>query len=216
MLVVLCNAATTFDRMIDTVLDDLKWKTGVCYLDDVIFLFTFMEDLQRSDDVLTCLSEASLQIDTRKEMPFRQTSIKVLGHDVRKEGIRADLDKINGVLYYSRPPIRKELHSFVGFACYFQGFIRNFATIASQNNELLTSGTPFLWTDNCEISFKAPKEALTSGFVLCHFDESTVMILNTDDSGHDLLSFSNVPMPPQNMLSPKRAALCPLPKRTLP
>lgn len=51
---------------------------------------------------------------------------------------------------------------------------------------MLTYGTQFLWTENCETSFKAPKEAFTSGFVLCHFDESTVMILNTDDSGHGL------------------------------
>lgn len=186
MLVVLCNAPTTFDSMIDTVLDDLKWKIGIGYLDDVvILLFTFIEHLQRLDEVLSCLSQTILQL-IRKKCHFASTSIKVLGHDVKNEGIRPYLDNINAVLYYSRPLSRKQLHSFLGFTCYFQGFIRNFATIASQNNELLTSVAQFLWTENCETSLKAPKKSLTSGFVLCHFNESTVMILNTDDSGHDL------------------------------
>lgn len=72
MLVVLCNAPTTFDSMIDTVLDDLKWKTSIGYLDEVvIFLFTFIEHLQRLDEVLSCLSQTSLQL-IRKKMPFRQ------------------------------------------------------------------------------------------------------------------------------------------------
>lgn len=78
MLVVFCNAPTTFHRMIDTVLDDLKWKTGIGYLDDVvIFLFTFIEHLQRLDEVLTCLSQASLQL-IRKKCHFASSSIKVL------------------------------------------------------------------------------------------------------------------------------------------
>lgn len=50
----LCNAPATFERMIDNVLRGLKWKTCLCYLDDiVIFSSTFKEHLQRLAQVLT-------------------------------------------------------------------------------------------------------------------------------------------------------------------
>lgn len=182
----LCNAPATFERMIDTVLRGLKWKTCLCYLDDiVIFSTTFTEHLQRLDEVLTCLAHAGLQLNTKK-CHFASTSIKVLGHVVSKEGIRPDPEKINAVLNFSRPRSQKELRSFLGLASYFRRFIRNFAAIASPLNKLLTSGTPFIWTEDCETAFKTLKQALTSGPVLCHFDESAPTILHTDASGHGL------------------------------
>lgn len=62
----LCNAPATFERMIDNVLRGLKWKTCLCYLDDiVIFSSTFKEHLQRLDQVLTCLSNAGLQLNAK-------------------------------------------------------------------------------------------------------------------------------------------------------
>lgn len=182
----LCNDPATFERMIDTVLHGLKWKICLCYLDDiVIFSSTFDEHLQRVEEVLTCLRNAGLQLNTKK-CRFASTSIKVFGHVVSKDGIRPDPDKINAVLNFSRPLRQKELRSFLGLASYFRRFIRNFATIASPLNKLLTSGIPFLWSEDCETAFKTLKQALTSGPVLGHFDESAPTVLHTDASGHGL------------------------------
>lgn len=94
----LCNAPATFERMIDTVLRGLKWKTCLCYLDDiVIFSSTFAQHLQRLDEVLTCIASAGLQLNTKK-CHFASKMIKVLGHIVSKDGIRPDPDKISVVL----------------------------------------------------------------------------------------------------------------------
>lgn len=62
----LCNAPATFERMIDNVLRGLKWKTCLCYLDDiVIFSSNFSQHLHRLDEVLKCLANAGLQINTK-------------------------------------------------------------------------------------------------------------------------------------------------------
>lgn len=62
----LCHAPATFERMIDTVLRGLKRKTCLCFLDDmVVFSTTFDQRLQRLDVVLTCRSNAGLQLNRK-------------------------------------------------------------------------------------------------------------------------------------------------------
>lgn len=182
----LCNAPATFERMIDTVLRGLKWKTCLCYLDDiVIFSTTFDQHLQRLDEVLSCLSNAGLQINTKK-CTFASRSIKVLGHVVSKKGIQPDPEKISAVLNFPRPQQQKDLRSFLGLGSYFRRFIRNFATVASPLHHLLRPGIPFVWTEDCERAFQALKDALTSSPVLCHFNDSAPTILHTDASGQGI------------------------------
>lgn len=182
----LCNAPATFERMMDTVLRGLKWKSCLCYLDDiVIFSSTFELHLQRLDEVLTCLSAAGLQLNTKK-CHFASKTIKVLGHLVSKDGIRPDPEKITAVLRFPRPQRSKELRSFLGLASYFRRFIRDFATIAAPLHRLLPSGTPYVWSDECQAAFDTLKRALTSEPVLCHFDDSAPTLLHTDASGHGI------------------------------
>lgn len=179
----LCNAPATFERMMDTVLRGLKWKTCLCYLDDVvIFSTTFSQHLERLDEVLTCLSNAGLQLNTKK-CRFASKSIKVLGHVVSKDGIRPDPDKTAAVVNFPRPLTQKDLRSFLGLASYFRRFIRNFATIASPLHQLLRTNVPFSWTADCQQAFDALKDALTSDPVLRHFDETAPTVLHTDASG---------------------------------
>lgn len=179
----LCNAPATFERLMDTVLRGLKWRTCLCYLDDVvIFSSTFPQHLERLNEVLTCLANAGLQLNTKK-CRFASKTIKVLGHVVSKEGIQPDPDKITAVLNFPRPLQQKALRSFLGLASYFRRFIPGFATLASPLNRLLQSDVPFTWSDDCEKAFHALKGALTCRPVLCHFDETRPALLHTDASG---------------------------------
>lgn len=84
----LCNARAPFERMIDTVLRGLKWKTCLCYLDNiVIFLFRLSQHLEHLGDVLTCLCKASLQLNAKSR--FASGNLKALGHVVSKHGTKS-------------------------------------------------------------------------------------------------------------------------------
>lgn len=60
---VLCNVPASFERMVDNVLRGLKWKTCLCYLNDIVISSYFSQ--QRLDEVLECLANAGLQINTK-------------------------------------------------------------------------------------------------------------------------------------------------------
>lgn len=86
----LCNAPATFERMMDNVLRGLKWKTCLCYLDDiVVFSPDFNTHLERLEQVLTCLTSAGLQLNVKK-CRFAARKLTILGHVVSKDGILPD------------------------------------------------------------------------------------------------------------------------------
>ena len=113
----LCNAPATFERMMDTVLRNLKWHTCLCYLDDVVvFAPDFSTHLQRLRHVLTRLSNAGLQLNLKK-CRFAARQLTILGYVVSKDGILPDPAKLRAVAEFPKPTSVKELRNFVGL-CY--------------------------------------------------------------------------------------------------
>ena len=82
----LCNAPSTLERLMESVLQGLQWKTCLVYLDDVvIFARTEAEMLKRMDEVFTALSTARLKLKPRKCILFaRQTDY--LGQVISESG----------------------------------------------------------------------------------------------------------------------------------
>lgn len=182
----LSNAPATFERMIDAVLRGMKWKTCLCYLDDIIvFSATFHDHLLRLSQVLSCLTNAGLQLNTKK-CNFGAKKVKVLGHIVSEAGVSPDPEKIRAVTHFPCPTNVRELRSFLGLASYFRRFVRAFATIAAPLHRLLQTDVPFVWTEPCSTAFTSLQAILTSPPVLCFFDPTAATALHTDASGHGL------------------------------
>ncbi len=63
----LCNAPSTFQRLMELVLAGLSWESCLAYMDDiVIFGRTFDEHVERLREVLSRLREANLKVNARK------------------------------------------------------------------------------------------------------------------------------------------------------
>lgn len=97
----LCNAPSTFQRLMQHVVGDLRYC--LCYLDDIIvFSSTPQEHLAHLEQVFTRLRSANLKIKIQK-CRFFSSKVLYLGHEVAADGIHTDPTKTDKVLNW--PPL---------------------------------------------------------------------------------------------------------------
>lgn len=94
------NAAATFQRLIDSVLCDIEWKTYLSSFDDIIiFSTTFHGHLLRLNLVLPTWLQHVCTLQQRIVVSHAKAS-KVFGHVNSKDGIRPDPDKVSAFVYF--------------------------------------------------------------------------------------------------------------------
>ena len=182
---------------------DLHLKEVLFFLDDlIVFSDTLEEHEQRLLRLLHCLEEYGLKLSPEK-CTFFQKSVKYLGHIVSEKGVETDPDKILALKSWPIPRTLKELKSFLGFAGYYQRFIKGYSAIAKPLNDLTRGYTPTSkaqkrsspvktqdrkqpfgerWSPACQLAFEMLIEKLTSSPVLGFADPKLQHILHTDAS----------------------------------
>ena len=97
----LCNATTTFQRLMAQALTNVTKKNGnlvMCYVDDVVIARPILEDhIERLDEVFACMKRSGLKCEPSK-CEILKDSIKCLGRMVDKHGIRSDPDALEAIL----------------------------------------------------------------------------------------------------------------------
>jgi hypothetical protein len=182
----LCNAPSTFERMMEYLLSGLHWETCLIYLDDIIvYAVTFDQHIERLDEVLTRVQSGGLKISSKK-CHFIQKKVHFLGHVVAEEGIATDPEKITAVLEWPTPRNVHDVRSFLGTCSYYRRFIKSFAAIARPLHKLTEKTTPFHWNSDCETAFRTLQQSLTTAPILGYPDMKDLFILDTDASGFGL------------------------------
>ena len=93
----LCNAPSTFAKLMELVCKGLHWKIYLIYLDNVIVMGrTFEEELKRLKVVFEQLARGGLKLKPKKCFLF-QKRVSFLGYVVTEEGIAADPEKVEQV-----------------------------------------------------------------------------------------------------------------------
>ena len=105
----LCNAPATFERLMDRVLQGLRWSRCLVYLDDIIsFGTTFENALDNLTLIFERLRSYGLQLKSTKCHLF-QTSVPFLGHVVGRDGLQCDPKKIEDVITWPVPDCLKRV-----------------------------------------------------------------------------------------------------------
>ena len=144
-----------------TYLDSLV----IIFIDDIlVYSRSWSKHEQHLRIVLQTLRDQQLYAKFSK-CEFCLASIAFLGQVVSKEGIRVDPTKIEAIRDWDRPTSVTEVRSFVGLASYYRHFVEGFSTIAAPLTRLTRQDIPFVWSEECEMSFLKLKDLLTSASI---------------------------------------------------
>jgi hypothetical protein len=178
----LCNAPSTFQRLMEYVLAGLQWSTCLIYLDDIIIYGRdFGEHMARLREVFTRLRAAGLKLKPRK-CHFLRKEVEYLGHVISEDGVSTNPAKVERIVNWPTPKNVRELRSFLGLASYYRRFIKDFATIAAPLHRLTEKNKPFYWNEPCEEAFLNLKRQLTNPPILAYPRFEVQFILDTDAS----------------------------------
>ena len=179
----LCNAPATFERLMDRVLQGLRWNRCLVYLDDIIsFGGTFGAALSNLTLIFERLRSYGLQLKSSKCHLFR-ASVPFLGHIV---GLECDPKKIEDVKSWPVPDCLKSVRQFLGFVGYYRRFIPKFADIATPLVYLTGKDVPFVWDTSCSAAFQTLRASLIDAPILAFPTETGQYILDTDASNFGL------------------------------
>ena len=133
------NAGSTFQRMMDKVLEGLIGETCFVYLDDIIIFSEDVETLEeRVKQILERLKINGLQIKLKK-CEFIVPSIRFLGHIISHGQVEKSKHLVEAIATAELPKTMRQLRGFMGLANCFRKFIKNFAvysrsmTVAEKN-----------------------------------------------------------------------------------
>ena len=173
----LCNAPATFERLMEQVLQGLRWSRCLVYLDDIIsFGTTFGDALDNLTSIFERLRTYGLQLKCH----LFQTSVPFLG------GLECDPKKIEDVKCWPVPDCLKSVRQFLGFVGYYRRFIPRFADIAEPLVALTGKDVPFVWRPECTAAFLLLRDALVRSPILAFPTESGDYVLDTDASNFGL------------------------------
>lgn len=174
------SAPAIFQREMEIL---LKGIPGVSvYLDDIkVTGETDAIHLERLHQVFERLSSHDLHINKEKSIFFAD-KIEYCGYIIDSRGIHKIPAKINTIIDAPQPKDKTQLRSFLGLINYYGRFLKNLSTILFPLTRLLHKNSKFVWSRECEQSFKNVKQIIAESDFLTHFDSKLPLILATDAS----------------------------------
>src|SRR5258705_12816606 len=126
----LCNSPTTFQMMMNDILQDFIHNgEAICYMDDIlVYSRTLSNHQQIVRQVLSTLQKQRLFLKPEK-CKFEQKEVEYLGLVILKDHVAMDLTKVHRVMEWLTPMKVKEVQSFLGFVNFYWKFIHDFSNI---------------------------------------------------------------------------------------
>lgn len=177
------NAAQTFQRLMDNVLQDLTF--AFVYLDDILIASASpSQHLQHLQQIFTRLKENALIVRPEKCV-FGQPSMEFLGHKISSLGCTPLPAKVKAIHEYPQPSTVAELQRFLGVLNFYNRFIARSADLLHPLYVSLRgrkSKDRLEWTDAMQISFDAARAVLSENTRLCHPQQGAPLAVSTDAS----------------------------------
>ncbi|GJU52654.1 reverse transcriptase domain-containing protein [Tanacetum coccineum] len=161
----LCNAPSTFMRLMNHVFKPFIGRFVVVYFEDILFLSRdTAQHLLHLQQVFCILREQKLYAN-RKKCHFLGNEVVFLGYLVSGRGIMMDTTKVEAITSWPTPTTIHDIRSFYGLASFYHCFIRNFSSLIVPMTGYMKGGK-FKWTTEADDAFTELKKRVTQAPVL--------------------------------------------------
>lgn len=175
---------SAFARMINAAFAHVSPQICFIYLDDIIIIGrTAEEHIGNIEKVFQICRQLNLKINPKKCVFFKN-KLTYLGHQITDTGVLPDDSKYDSIRNYPQPNSKEEVKRFVAFANYYRRFIKNFAALAKSLNNLTRKNSEFIWSNECDKSFKYIKSSLMTPPILKYPDFTQRFKLTVDASNY--------------------------------
>lgn len=178
----LTNAPATFQRLINALFAGMKGMSPQVFLDDICLATkTWPEHLTLLDRVFKVIIKAGLKLKGSKCL-FGSERITFLGHEISKEGLKPDGNKVKAIKELPSPIDVSGVRRVVGAFGYYRKFIPKFAEWTEPLVALTRKNRRFDWAKEQQDAFDKLKEELANCVTLTHLNDKDPVILKTDAS----------------------------------
>lgn len=195
------TAPATFQRTMEQIIGDLRWKGVLVYLDDILIHGeTEFEVLNNLEVVFQRLKDVGMTINLKK-CNFMCKSVKYLGHIVGEGVLMPDPQKIEVLSRISTPKRLKDVRSIHGYFSWYRSYIPTFSEKAEALTSMLKKNAKFVWGKKQEECLKYFIQSLTTAVLAIPLEGSEFMV-ETDASDYAVGSILSCKSKESNIWKP--------------
>ena len=138
--------------------------------------------MQRIEQDFQRIKSAGLKLKPEK-CNMLQKEVIFLGNVVTDKGVKPSPINITKIVEWPRSKTAKQVRQLVAMGSYYRRYVKDFASIVRPMVDLTKKGRKVLWTDACDASLEAVKQALVSSDVMGYpLNDGGGFILDVDAS----------------------------------
>jgi len=133
----LCNSPETFQRMMNSIFQELLHEGVLAnYMDNFVIPAKTKEKLKEQTIRFLKVAEKHNLCFKRSKCDFNMEEIPILGVVVGRGQVKMEQEKIKAVKEWKTPTKVKDVESFLRFTNFYRHFIQNFSHTAKPLNKL--------------------------------------------------------------------------------
>jgi len=182
----LCNSPGTFQWIMTSIFQELLHEgTLANYMDDFVIPAKKEKELEEHTIRFLKIAEKHNLCFKWSKCNFNATEIPILGVRVGNGEVQMKEEKVKAIKEWKTPTKVKDVESFLGFANFYQQFIKDFSHIAVLLNQLKEKGE-WKWIEEEQNAFEELKQKISIQPVLVLPRREGKFRVEVDASGHTI------------------------------
>ncbi len=179
----LATAPSSFQLLMNKMLQGLTLKICVCYLDDILcFSPDINQHIKDLTQIFTRFRQHNIKAHSSKTH-LGLSRLKFLGYILSEKGLEIDPERIEKLKAWPRPQNVKQVRSLIGFATFCRKHVPAFSRICGPLYNLTKHDTPWQWGEKEENAFIELRNRISSPPILALPQCDKSFRIYTDASG---------------------------------